>query len=163
MRWNLLAALAAFALGGALVAAPADKKDEPKKEDKKDEKSFDFPDLESKEWKKLDSGMKVWDVKEGKGDEAKAGAKVKVNYTGWTTDGKKFDSSFDRKEPISFSLKEVIKGWTDGVPGMKPGGVRRLVIPPEMAYGKRPPRGSGIPADATLVFVIEYLGPGDDK
>jgi FKBP-type peptidyl-prolyl cis-trans isomerase len=158
MRWYLLAAVAAFTLGGVLVAAPADDK----KDDKKGEKVFDFPDLEAKEWKKLDSGMKVWDVKEGKGDEAKAKAKVKVNYTGWTTEGKKFDSSFDRKEPISFPLTGVIKGWTDGVPGMKPGGVRRLVIPPEMAYGANPPPRSGIAKNATLVFVIEYLGPGED-
>jgi FKBP-type peptidyl-prolyl cis-trans isomerase len=163
MRWNLLAAVAVVALGGAVVIAD-DKKDE-KKEDKKDAKTFDFPDLNAKEWKKLDSGMKVWDVKEGKGDEVKAGAKVKVNYTGWLTDGTPFDSSllaeFKHVEPISFGLDGVIKGWTEGVPGMKPGGVRRLIIPPEMAYGKRA-RGK-IPADATLVFVIEYLGPGDDK
>ena len=157
MRWNLLAAVAVVALGGVALA-------EDKKDDKKDT-TFDFPDLNAKEWKKLESGMKVWDVKEGKGDEAKAGAKVKVNYTGWFTDGKPFDSSllaeFKHVEPISFPLNGVIKGWTDGVPGMKPGGVRRLVIPPELAYGKR---GKGdIPADTTLVFVIEYLGPGDDK
>jgi FKBP-type peptidyl-prolyl cis-trans isomerase len=153
MRWYLLAA-AVVALGGVVSA-----------EDKKDEKkdtTFEFPSLEAKEWKKLESGMKVWDVKEGKGDAAKAGAKVKVNYTGWTTEGKKFDSSFDRKMPISFGLNMVIKGWTEGVPGMKPGGVRRLVIPPEMAYGKRG-AGKDIPPDATLVFVIEYLGPGEDE
>lgn len=160
MRWYLLVGMTAVALVGTLVVAPAladDKKDEKKKDD-----TFDFPDLEAKEWKKLDSGMKVWDVKEGKGDEAKAGSKVKVNYTGWLTNGKKFDSSFDRKEPISFGLNQVIKGWGEGVPGMKPGGVRRLVIPPEMGYGKRG-AGRDIPPDATLVFVIEYLGPGDDK
>jgi len=155
MRWYLLTGMTAFALVGAFVVAPAFA------DDKKDEKIFDFPDLEAKEWKKLDSGMKVWDVKEGKGDAVQAKAKVKVNYTGWLTDGTKFDSSFDRKEPISFGLDGVIKGWTEGVPGMKPGGVRRLVIPAEMAYGARA-RGK-IPANSTLVFVIEYLGPGDDK
>ncbi len=158
MRWNLLAAAAVAALAGTLVAAPRPADD--KKDEKKEDKTFEFPDLEAKEWKKLDNGMKVWDVKEGKGDAAKAGAKVKVNYTGWLTTGKKFDSSFDRKEPISFGLNQVIKGWTEGVPGMKPGGVRRLVIPPEMAYGKRG-AGKDIPADSTLVFVIEYLGPGE--
>jgi FKBP-type peptidyl-prolyl cis-trans isomerase len=159
MRWNLLAALAVTALVGCTLMAD-DKKDDKKPADKTEEKLFDFPSLDAKEWKKLDSGMKVWDVKEGKGDEAKAGATVKVNYTGWLTNGKKFDSSFDRKEPISFGLNQVIKGWTEGVPGMKPGGVRRLVIPPEMAYGKRG-AGRDIPPDSTLVFVIEYLGPGD--
>jgi FKBP-type peptidyl-prolyl cis-trans isomerase len=158
MRWYLLAGMTAAALVGVLVFTPAVAQD--KKDEKKDT-AFEFPSLEAKEWKKLESGMKVWDVKEGKGDEAKAGAKVKVNYTGWLTDGKKFDSSFDRKEPISFGLNQVIKGWSQGVPGMKPGGVRRLVIPPELAYGKRG-AGRDIPPDATLVFVIEYLGPGDE-
>ncbi len=157
MRWNLLVA-AVVAFAGVALA-------EDKKDDKKKDTTFDFPSLEAKEWKKLESGMKVWDVKEGKGDEAKAKAKVKVNYTGWTTEGKAFDSSllaeFKHQEPISFPLNRVIKGWTDGVPGMKPGGVRRLMIPPEMAYGKNPPDGSGIPKDATLIFVIEYLGAGD--
>ena len=157
MRWFLLACMTAVALVGTLVVAPALAED--KKDDKKDT-TFEFPDLESKEWKKLESGMKVWDVKEGKGDEVKAGESVKVNYVGWLTSGKKFDSSIDRKEPISFGLNQVIKGWGAGVPGMKPGGVRRLVIPPELAYGKRG-AGKDIPADATLVFVIEYLGPGD--
>lgn len=160
MRWNLLAAVAAVALGGALVAAPADDK----KDEKKEDKLFTFPDLESKEWKKTDSGLKVWDVKEGKGDEVKAGAKVKVNYTGWLTNGKAFDSSLDgkfgHKEPISFKLTGVIKGWGEGVVGMKPGGVRRLVIPPELGYGKKG-AGDDIPPNATLVFVIEYLGPGE--
>ena len=162
MRWSLFAGLTAVALAGALVVAPAVADD--KKDEKKDDKTFTFPDLEAKEWKKLDSGMKVWDVKEGKGDEAKAGSKVKVNYTGWLTNGTPFDSSllpkFDHVEPISFSLNGVIKGWTEGVPGMKPGGVRRLVIPPEMAYGSQA-KGKDIPANSTLVFVIEYLGPGD--
>jgi len=133
--------------------------DDKKKEEKKEAGNFDFPALEAKEWKKLDNGMKVWDVKEGEGDAVKAGATVKVNYVGWLTDGTKFDSSIDRGEPISFALSEVIKGWTDGVPGMKPGGIRRLVIPSEMAYGKRG-AGKTIKPDSTLVFVIEYLGAG---
>ena len=150
MRWKAL--LAAVAVFGLATAA----------DDKKDDKTFEFPDLEAKEWKKLENGMKVWDVKEGKGDEAKAGAKVKVNYVGWLTSGKKFDSSIDRGQPISFGLDMVIKGWGSGVPGMKPGGVRRLLIPSELAYGKRG-AGKDIPADATLVFVIEYLGAGDDR
>jgi FKBP-type peptidyl-prolyl cis-trans isomerase len=136
-------------------------------DDKKGDKTFEFPDLNAKEWKKLDSGLKVWDVKEGKGDELKAGAKAVVNYTGWLTDGKAFDSSIDPKfkhvEPFPFTVKSgrggVIKGWADGVVGMKPGGVRRLVIPPELAYGKQG-AGDDIPPDATLVFVVEYLEAG---
>jgi FKBP-type peptidyl-prolyl cis-trans isomerase FkpA len=154
----LLAALSVCALGLACVATPADDKKDEKKKDEKDT-TFEFPDLEAKEWKKLDNGMKVWDVKEGKGDAAKAGSTVEVNYVGWTTAGKKFDSSIDRKETISFGLNRVIKGWTDGVPGMKPGGVRRLVIPPELAYGERG-AGKDIKPNATLVFVIEYIGVG---
>ncbi len=156
-----LAALSVCAVGFTLMAAPADDKKDEKKEDKKDT-TFEFPSLDAKEWKKLDNGMKVWDVKEGKGDAAKAGAVVEVNYVGWTTVGKKFDSSIDRKESISFSLDGVIKGWGAGVPGMKPGGVRRLVIPPELAYGDRG-AGRDIKPGATLVFVIEYIGVGKEK
>ena len=155
-----LAALSVCAVGMACVAGPSPA-DDKKKEDKKDEKdtTFEFPDIDAKEWKKLDNGMKVWDVKEGKGDEAVARAKVEVNYVGWTTAGKKFDSSIDRKETISFSLTRVIKGWGEGVPGMKPGGVRRLIIPPELAYGEEG-AGKDIKPNATLVFVIEYIGAG---
>ena len=158
-----LAALSVCAVGMACVAGPRpadDKKDEKKKDEK--DTTFEFPDLEAKEWKKLDSGMKVWDVKEGKGDAAKAGALVEVHYVGWLTDGKKFDSSVDRKETISFSLDEVIKGWGEGVPGMKPGGVRRFIIPPELAYGKEG-FGDAIKPNKTLVFVIEYIGVGKKK
>jgi FKBP-type peptidyl-prolyl cis-trans isomerase len=159
-----LAALSVCAVSLACMAGPRpadDKKKEEKKEDKKEEKdtTFEFPDLEAKEWKKLDNGMKMWDVKEGKGDEAKAGDKVEVNYVGWNTNGKKFDSSIDAGKSISFGLNRVIKGWGEGVPGMKPGGVRRLVIPPELGYGERG-AGQDIKPNATLVFVIEYIGPG---
>jgi len=116
------------------------------------------PDLKAKEWKKQDSGLEIWDEKAGEGEAVKKGATVKVHYTGWLTDEKEtiFDSSVKRDEPIEFSLDAVIKGWQEGIPGMKPGGMRLLKIPPELAYGKRG-AGKDIPPDATLVFRVELL------
>ncbi len=122
------------------------------------EKSVDkpkLPDLEAKEWTKQKSGLEIWEVKEGKGDAVKAGAKVKVHYTGWLTNGDIFDSSVVRKEPIEFGLDGVIKGWQEGIPGMKVGGVRRLRIPAELAYGNR--KVGSIPPGSTLIFEVEML------
>ena len=103
-------------------------------------------------------GWKSGTWKEGKGDAAKADATVVIHYTGWLmTDEKatKFDSSLDRGEKAEFPLNKLIKGWQEGIPGMKPGGVRRLKIPAKLAYGEdgRP----GIPGGATLVFEIELF------
>ncbi len=104
------------------------------------------------------SGLKYTDTKVGTGAEARTGQLVSVHYTGWLTDGKKFDSSKDRGQPFSFPLGggQVIKGWDEGVAGMHVGGVRRLTIPAQLGYG---PRGAGgvIPPNATLVFEVELL------
>ena len=98
------------------------------------------------------------DVKVGTGDEAKPGDYVEVHYTGTLKDGKKFDSSIDRKEPFTFTIGgRVIKGWNEGVPGMKVGGKRKLIIPPELAYGAKGTPDGTIPPDAELTFVVELL------
>ena len=108
---------------------------------------------------KLPDGLEYWDIKEGTGAAAKSGDKVKVHYTGWLTDGKKFDSSVDRNEPFGFTIDghQVIKGWDEGVAGMKVGGKRQLRIPPELGYGSRG-AGGVIPPNATLIFDVELLG-----
>lgn len=103
--------------------------------------------------------LKINDVVVGTGDEATEHARVQVHYTGWLMDGKKFDSSKDRGDPFYFTLgaQEVIPGWDLGVKGMKVGGKRELIIPSELAYGKRGAPGA-IPPDSPLKFEIELLG-----
>ena len=107
---------------------------------------------------KTPSGLTIEDLVVGTGDAAKSGQRVSVHYTGWTTDGKKFDSSKDRGQPFSFGLGrgEVIRGWDEGVAGMKVGGKRKLTIPPELGYGSRG-AGKVIPPNATLLFEVELL------
>lgn len=105
-----------------------------------------------------EASLKIVDEKVGKGTAAKTGDTVTVNYTGWLTDGTKFDSSLDRNEPFSFTLGagQVIEGWDKGVVGMKVGGKRKLTIPPDMGYGAQGANGV-IPPNATLVFEITLL------
>ena len=103
--------------------------------------------------------LKIEELKVGTGAEAKTGDEVQVHYTGWLTDGTKFDSSVDRGQPFSFTLGVgmVIRGWDEGVVGMKVGGKRKLTIPAHMGYGARG-AGGVIPPNATLVFEVELLG-----
>ncbi len=103
--------------------------------------------------------LEIEDQIVGDGEEAVAGQTVEVHYTGWLTDGAKFDSSHDRDETFSFKLGggQVIAGWDQGVAGMKIGGARKLTIPPELGYGERG-AGGVIPPNATLVFKVELIG-----
>ena len=104
------------------------------------------------------SELVIDEITLGEGAEAQSGRTVSVHYTGWLTNGSKFDSSVDRNEPFDFPLGRgyVIRGWDEGVAGMKVGGKRKLTIPPELGYGARG-AGGVIPPNATLVFEVELL------
>jgi FKBP-type peptidyl-prolyl cis-trans isomerase FkpA len=120
-------------------------------------KRWEFPKLDAREWKKKESGLEVWDLVVGKGTEATAAHGVTIRYTGWLTDGSVFDTTEkDSRGPATLPLGGLIKGWQEGVPGMKPGGVRRLKIPADLAYGAMG-AGAGIPPNATLMFEIEMI------
>ena len=115
-------------------------------------------ELENEDTVTTSTGLQYTDSAEGDGEAAKAGDQVSVHYTGWLTDGTKFDSSVDRNQPFQFPLGagRVISGWDEGVCGMKIGGKRKLTIPSDLGYG---PTGAGgvIPPNATLVFEVELL------
>ncbi|CWM30650.1 FKBP-type peptidyl-prolyl cis-trans isomerase [Neisseria meningitidis] len=103
-------------------------------------------------------GLIIEDLQEGFGKEAVKGKEITVHYTGWLEDGTKFDSSLDRRQPLTITLGvgQVIKGWDEGFGGMKEGGKRKLTIPSEMGYGARG-AGGVIPPHATLIFEVELL------
>ena len=132
---------------GASLIEPAAAQDQPKAKKKEKGKIVTTK-----------SGLKYEDLKVGTGAEAKSGDGVEVHYTGWLKDGTKFDSSKDRGKPFRFQLGagRVIKGWDEGVQGMKVGGTRKLMIPPELGYGARG-AGDTIPPNAELTFEVELL------
>ncbi len=105
------------------------------------------------------SGLQYEILQAGSGAEAQAGQQVSVHYTGWLTNGSKFDSSLDRNQPFRFALgkRQVIGGWDEGVAGMKVGEKRKLTIPPQLGYGAAG-AGGVIPPNATLIFEVELLG-----
>src|SRR5206468_4713238 len=102
--------------------------------------------------------IKYVELAEGKGKEVKKGDTIEVHYTGTFTSGKKFDSSVDRGKPFTVEIGagQVIKGWDEGIPGMKEGGKRKLILPPELAYGEKG-AGNVIPPNSTLIFEVEVL------
>ena len=109
---------------------------------------------------KTPSGLIYWDIRVGNGEVAKEGSRVRVHYTGWLTNGKKFDSSLDAGQPFDFRIGngEVIKGWEEGVAGMRVRGKRQLRIPPTLGYGAEGTPDGPIPPNATLIFDIQLLG-----
>ena len=138
--------------------ALADVKDVPKG-NPKDSKAKDAQPPKEPKTVTTASGLKFQDLKAGEGASPKSGSEVTVHYTGWLENGTKFDSSVDRGEPFQFriGLGQVIKGWDEGVLGMKVGGKRKLIIPAALGYGDRG-AGALIPPGATLVFEVELLG-----
>ena len=109
-------------------------------------------------WERRADGLEIQEVRPGEGAEARAGSIVEVHYTGWLLDGTQFDSSRERGKPYAFrlGLGAVIQGWDEGIAGMKAGGIRRLRIPPELAYGARG-ASDAIPPDSTLLFEVELV------
>jgi peptidylprolyl isomerase len=105
------------------------------------------------------SGLQYEDLVVGDGALAESGSQVLVHYTGTFTDGRKFDSSFDRGKPYPFRIdnREVIRGWDEGIKGMRVGGKRRLIVPPHLAYGASGYGNGTIPPNTTLVFEVELM------
>ena len=152
--WILVALI--FVLAAAAIAQTTTKKAVAKKPVAK--AAVGGPTKVTGQPTKTASGLEYWDIKVGTGAVAETGKQVKVDYTGWLTSGKKFDSSVGTGQPFDFMLgaSQVIKGWDEGVVGMKVGGKRQLRIPPDLAYGAagHPPQ---IPASSTLIFDLKLV------
>jgi len=155
MMKNWILAITLIALSGVSVAQTAAKKTTAKPTAKS---APSGPTKVTGAPTKTASGLEYWDIKVGTGAVAQTGKQVKVDYTGWLTNGKKFDSSVGTGRPFDFMLgaSQVIKGWDEGVVGMKVGGKRQLRIPPDLAYGAagHPPQ---IPANSTLIFDVQLV------
>jgi FKBP-type peptidyl-prolyl cis-trans isomerase len=147
---NILALTAAFALA---QTTPAKTKTAPRT-------NTSAPTKVTGDGVKTPSGLIYWDIRVGNGEVAKEASHVRVHYTGWLTNGKKFDSSVDAGRPFDFTIGngEVIKGWEEGVAGMRVGGKRQLRIPPDLGYGADGTPDGTIPPNATLIFDIQLLG-----
>ncbi|MCO5142508.1 MAG: FKBP-type peptidyl-prolyl cis-trans isomerase [Oligoflexia bacterium] len=144
---------------GALEAKEkTEKKGSAKKVEKKTEKKAEKKESVKKETKRSD-GLVIVDLKEGTGEEAKLGSRITVHYRGTLKNGKEFDSSYSSGMPITFELLEgrLIRGWTEGIPGMKVGGKRRLEIPYALAYGERGTPNGEIPPKSDLDFEVELV------
>ena len=153
-RWSAICAVLVLAGCGAEEAGPV------VYPDARHEATPTAPQVDLSAMTQTASGLYVQDLEVGDGAEAVSGQTVVVYYSGWFQDGEKFDSALDRGVPFDFPLGagQVIRGWDEGVAGMRVGGWRRLVIPPELAYG--PDGRSGIPPNSTLVFDVELLDVG---
>lgn len=164
--WTVMTVMLLFATacgGGDEV-----EEDAPAAEAEADVACAELVAYDSADVRTTDSGLGVLEISEGSGRAVEAGDTLRVHYTGCLTDGTRFDSSYDRGTPFGSERPfvvgdgQVIQGWDEGLPGMRPGGERLLVIPSELAYGERGAGGGVIPPNATLVFKIELVGYGQE-
>lgn len=165
--WTLMAAVVLLASGCG--GGEEVEEDAPAAGAEADVACAELVDYDSADVTTTDSGLGVLEISEGSGGAVEAGDTLRVHYTGCLTDGTRFDSSYDRGQPFGSGQQlfvvgqgQVIQGWDEGIPGMRPGGERLLVIPSELAYGERGAGGGVIPPNATLVFKVELVGYGQE-